>query len=156
MKIKQVSSSRGFGSIAAFSLIEAVVSMGLFGTVAAALLSGFTGGFFTMQMARENQRATQIILEKTETIRLYNWDQVNTPGFIPTSFIATYDPQGTNSPNQIIYNGTLTIANVPINASYSNDMRQVTVTLAWKTGSVNRSRSYTTYIGRNGIQDYVY
>ena len=130
--------------------------MGLFGTVAAALLSGFTGGFFTMQLARENQRATQIILEKTETIRLYNWDQVNTPGFIPATFTATYDPQGTNGANQIIYNGTLTIANAAINASYSNDMRQVTINLAWKTGSVDRSRSYTTFIGRNGIQDYVY
>ena len=154
MKIQRVAFS--VRSRAAFSLIETVVGIGIMGTVATALLAGFTGGFFTMQLARENQRATQIILEKTETIRLYNWDQVNTPGFIPSTFTATYDPQATNSSSGTVYNGTLTITDAPINASYSNDMKQVTVTLTWKTGDVDRSRSYKTYISRNGIQNYIY
>ena len=154
MKIKQVACASR--SIAAFSLIETVVGIGIFVIVATALLAGFTGGFFTMQLARENQRATQIILEKTETIRLYTWDQVNSNSFIPTTFTATYDPQFTNSSVGTVYNGTLVITNSPINTSYSNDMKQVTVTLTWKTGKVDRSRSYTTFIGRNGIQDYVY
>ena len=154
MKLKKVvCSSR---SLAAFSLIETVVGIGIFGIVATALLAGFTGGFFTMQLARENQRASQIILEKTETIRLYTWDQVNSNGFIPTTFTATYDPQATNSSVGTTYNGTLVIAHSPINTSYSDDIKQVTVTLTWKTGNVNRSRSYTTFIGRNGIQDYIY
>lgn len=156
MKIKQVARSKGFRSIMAFSLVETVVGMGIMGVATLALLSGFTGGFFTMEMARENQRATQIILEKTETIRLYSWDQVNSNGFIPSTFTASYDPQsGTNS-SGTVYHGTLIITNAPINASYSNDMKQVIVTLTWKTGNVDRSRTYTTFIGRNGIQNYIY
>ncbi len=35
-------------------------------------------------------------------------------------------------------------------------MRACTVTLNWKTGSIPRSRSVTTYIARDGIQNYVY
>src|SRR6266487_2661671 len=96
MKIK-VSLSRIRSKLAAFSLVEVTVGLGIIGTVVGAMLSGIMTGTFTMRMARENLRATQIMLEKVETIRLYSWDQVNNKnGFnIPTDFTATYDPQGT-------------------------------------------------------------
>lgn len=140
--------------MAAFSIVEVTVGMGVVATSMAALFSGFTTGFFTMQMARENLRATQIMLEKTETLRLYSWDQINTPGFIPATFTNTYDP---NSQNKgVAYSGTLTVANAPISSSYSNNMKQVTVTVNWATGSLNRSRTLTTYVARNGLQSYIY
>ena len=153
MKIKQGIRSR---SRAAFSLVETVVGLGITGVAGMALLTGFTGGFFTMELARENQRATQIILEKTETIRLYSWDQVNSNGFIPRTFTASYDPQAANNSTGTIYTGTLIITNAPINASYSNDMKLVIVALNWRTGNVDRRRTYKTFIGRNGIQNYIY
>lgn len=140
--------------IAAFSIIEVTVGMGVVGTSMAALFSGFTTGFFTMQMARENLRATQIMLEKTETLRLYSWEQINTPGFIPAAFTNSYDPNAQNK--GVNYAGTLTVANAPISSSYSNNMKQVTVTVNWTTGSLNRSRSLTTYVARNGLQSYIY
>src|SRR3954454_12299018 len=126
MKIKLSLLSRRRRKLAAFSLIEATVGMGIIGTVLGAMLSGVTTGTFTMRMARENLRATQIMLEKVETIRLYSWDQINRTGFIPNTFTNTYDPMGTPSVG-LTYNGTLTIAAAPITSSYSNDMRMVTV-----------------------------
>jgi type II secretory pathway pseudopilin PulG len=146
--------SKGVGAQSGFSLIEAAVSMGIMGTVVGALLSGFGTGMFTMQMARENLRATQIMLERMETIRLYSWDQINTPGFVSTNFTATYDPQSTNSGT--VYTGTLVITNAPVTSTYSNDMKMFTVTLNWKTGSLKRSRQFSTYISRYGLQDYIY
>jgi len=156
MKIKQSMSSRFRRSLAAFSLIEVTVGMGVMGTVVGALLTGITGGFFTMRMARENLRATQIILEKVETIRLYSWDQINQPGFIPPDFFASYDPNGGTNGQGVIYTGSLTITNAPIASSYSSDMRMVTVRLNWKTGSIDRSREFSSYISRYGLQDYIY
>lgn len=162
MKIKLSLLSRLRRKVAAFSLVEAVVGMGLLGTVVGALLTGFTSGFFTMQMARENLRATQILLEKMETIRLYSWDDLtntnyNNTGkpFIPATFEAHYDPQSTNSPG-ITYYGTMTIVNAPINATYKTDMKLVTVKVKWKTGDINREREFSSYIARYGLQDYVY
>src|SRR6266705_5208440 len=93
MKIK-VSLSRIRSKLAAFSLVEVTVGLGIIGAVVGAMLSGIMTGTFTMRMARENLRATQIMLEKVETIRLYSWDQVNRSGFIPSDFVATYYPQG--------------------------------------------------------------
>ena len=138
----------------AFSLVEVTIGMGIIGTSAVALFAGFTSGFFNMEMARENLRATQIMLEKTETIRLYSWDQINMAGFVPATFSAPYDPNSTNS--GIIYNGRLIVSGCPLPVSYSNDMRQITVSLNWRTGNLDRSRTFTTYIARNGLQNYIY
>jgi len=94
MKIKLSTSSLVRQKLAGFSLIEATIGLGIIGTVVGAMLSGIANGTFTMRMARENLRATQIMLEKVETIRLYSWDQINSNGFIPTTFTNLYDPQG--------------------------------------------------------------
>jgi len=155
MKIKQIIFPRSSRSRSAFSLVEVTIGMGIIGTVIVGLFSGFSSGFFTMRMARENLRATQIMLEKVETIRLYSWDQINTAGFIPATFSATYDPQATNSQG-LTYSGTMTISDAPIGSSYSNDMKLVTVRVDWKTGGVDRSREFSTYVARNGLQSYIY
>jgi|SRR6185436_19423159 type II secretory pathway pseudopilin PulG len=153
MKVKQLISRKR--RQAAFSLVEVTVAMGVIGTTAGAMLTGIAGGFFTMQLARENVRATQILLEKVETIRLYDWDQINTPGFIPTNFVSAYDP---NSSNQgLNYRGTLTIGDATsVTSSYASEMKQVTVRLDWKTGNLDRTRTFTTFISRDGLQNYIY
>jgi hypothetical protein len=159
MKIKNLvrnPSRRQIRSLGGFSLAEVTVGMGVIGTSVVALFSGFTSGFFTMQMARENLRATQIMLEKTETLRLYSWDQINTPGFVPTTFLSPYDPNSTNGNTGIMYQGTFTISPVTLATAYSDDMKLVTVGLTWKTGSLPRTRTFTTYIARNGLQNYIY
>jgi hypothetical protein len=130
--------------------------MGVIGMTSAALFSGFTSGLFTMQMARENLRATQIMLEKMETIRLYHWDQIGTPGFVATNFTEAYDPQSTSTNQGIIYSGTVNISNAPFTNSYSANVKKVTVRVAWKTGELNRSREFTTFVARDGLQDYIF
>ena len=155
MKVKQFISSQKRRLQAAFTLAEATVAMGILGTTGLAMMTGIANGFFTMQLARENVRATQILLEKVETIRLYNWDQITTPGFIPTNFVSLYDPNSTNG-SGVNYQGSLTISDVPITASYAADMKQVTVRLDWKTGNLNRARTFTTFIARDGLQNYIY
>jgi type II secretory pathway pseudopilin PulG len=155
MKIELSRPLRLRRKLAAFSLIEATVGMAVMGTVIGAMLSGITTGTFTMRMARENLRATQIMLEKVETIRLYSWDQINSNGFIPTSFTNTYDPQGLPDVG-LSYIGTMTIVPAPISSSYSNDMRKITVHLSWQTRGLQRDREFSSYISRNGLQDYIY
>ncbi len=156
MKIRRSLLARIRSCQAAFSLAEATVGMGIVGMLVAAILSGFTSGIFTMHMARENLRATQIMLERMETIRLYSWDQVNSNGFITTNFTAKYDPDPNAASSGVIYNGFITISPVPLASSYSNDMKLVTVRVEWTTGAINRSREFSSYISRDGLQNYIY
>lgn len=155
MRIEISRSSRARRKLAAFSLVETAVGMAVIGAVLGAMLSGIVTGTFTMRLARENLRATQIMLEKVETIRLYSWDQVTT-NFIPSSFTNVYDPVAPTGQQGLAYIGTLTIGPAPFNCSYSDSVRQVTVNLNWQTGGLQRNRTFTSLIARNGLQDYIY
>jgi type II secretory pathway pseudopilin PulG len=140
------------------TLVDVVMAIALLGVMASGIFGSFRYGYFTLQLLRENQRATQILLEKVETLRLYSWDQVNTPGFIPTNLpLEDYDPQAPVGQRGVTYYGTVTApTNVPFSTSYSTNLRQLTVTLTWTTRDIPHTRSLTTYIAKDGIQNYVY
>ena len=141
---------------AAFGLMESMFGVVVMGIVFIALYSGMAKGFQSVRSARENLRATQILLEKFETLRLYNWEQVNTTNYIPLKFTNHYilHPKGAGT----IYYGTVNIANPPLAATepYRDDMRAVTINLSWQSGSATRTRSFTSFVARYGIQHYVY
>ena len=127
-------------------MVEVIVALGVLAVMVAGILGSFKYGFFVMQSVRENQRATQIMLAKFETIRLYRWDQVNSNGFIPTTFTDVYDPQGPAGQQGATYTGTVTVTNCgsPISTtSYATNMRQCTISLRWTTGSMWSNNSLT-------------
>jgi hypothetical protein len=136
------------------SIIETLVAMTGLSIVAVAIFCGIGSGMLAVSMARENSRATQILLEKVETIRLYNWDQLSLSGFIPSTFTAPYDPQSTSG--SLLYHGTFTINPALLNTSYSNDLKLITVNVSWKSGEVLRQRQMSTYFSRYGLQSYIY
>ncbi len=144
-------------SVRAMTLVDVVMGVAVLGIMAGAVLGSLRFGFFTLQMVRENQRATQIILEKLETIRLYSWDQVTAPtNFIPRTFNDVYDPTAPADSQGVTYAGTVSVDDFPISTTYSTNMRQLTVTLNWTTRTILRSRTFTTYISKDGLQNYVY
>jgi len=139
------------------TIVEIVISTCILAILATGLIGCFTYGFYIMELARENQRATQIILEKFETVRLYNWDQVLTPGFIPTTFEDIYDPQAGAGSEGIAYHGTVTVTNVPFNTSYSSNMRELVISLTWTSSrNLTRTRTMSTFVAKDGVQNYVY
>lgn len=141
---------------AAFTLVELMVSMAIIGIVVLAIYGAISSGVTSIRMARENLRATQILIEKMEGLRLYTWGQLNTPGFVPTSFVVPYDALSTNLNAGVRYYGTVVITDYPHNTSYAADMRLVKVSLRWHTGGLARSREFSTYVSESGIQNYLY
>jgi len=147
-----------FARAGAFSLVEVLMGSALGSIVFVSLYTGFSSGFGMIRLNRENLRATQIMQDKMETIRLYNWDQVCSNGFIPTKFTAPfYAAQAfTNDTGGFLYYGTLAITNAPVLESYGADLRMVTVQLVWTNGMVARQREMKTFVSRYGMQNYVY
>lgn len=139
----------------AYSMMEILVAVVVLAIMFVSLYSGFSAGFAVVQMARENLRATQILQEKMETIRLYTWEQINTPGFLPTNFVENFYSVGTNK-SSMVYTGVVTIANAPITESYSNELKSVNIRLQWVSAKVLRTREMQTYVTRNGLQNYIY
>lgn len=136
-------------------MVEILVATTVLAIMFVSLYSGFSAGFAVIQLARENLRATQILQEKMETIRLYTWDQINTPGFMPTNFVESFYSVGTNS-SSMTYTGRVTIANAPVTESYSNELKLVNIRLQWLSADVLRTREMQTYVTRHGLQNYIY
>jgi hypothetical protein len=158
MKIKQCGSG-GFDRPEAFALVEVILASGLVIFLFASLYLGISFGFSVTDFERQNLRATQIILERMEGLRLLNWNQLTDTALNPTTFSQPYYPAiGSNSASGVTYTGRLDVSSVSLNppASYSTNMKQVTVTLTWCSGSVTRTRTLSTYASKNGIQNYIY
>lgn len=144
-----------------------MVGVAVFGVTCVSLYAGVTFGFNSVRLARENLRATQILVEKMEVIRLYNWDEITEPGFIPATFQATYAPGATVTTVQgnketvtpaegVIYYGTITVTNAPMWENYRQKVKLVNLEVRWTTGSLSRSRKLQTLVTWDGLQSYVY
>ena len=70
----------------------------ILGFVATSLYGAFSAGFCVIQSTRENLRATQILVQKMEAVRLFTWSQVaDTTNYLKATFTEPYDPLGTNN-----------------------------------------------------------
>jgi len=148
----------------AFTLAEVLVSVAVMLIAFASLYAAMSSGFIVTKASRENLRATQIMLERLEGIRLYNWDQLCYSNMIPATFTTYYYPSITNGQSKgITYKGTMSVgaANLNPTATYADRMRAITVTVYWTNTSFSgaarvHQRSMKTYSARDGVQNYVY
>ena len=156
---------RGDYGQAAYTLIEVVVGAAILGFVATTLYGAFAAGFVVIQSTRENLRATQIMVQKLEAVRLFTWSQINdTNNYLKPLFVEAYDPLGTNSNSGgAKYTGYLR-AEVPavgdLPEAYRTNMRTLTVSLYWTNyngaKAILHQREMQTRVARNGMQNYIW
>ena len=153
----QIKTREMYSALGGSVIVEALMSVAIIGITGGGLLSSFGYGFMAMQMVRENQRATQIILEKVETVRLYSWDQLMTPNFVPPEFAEAFDPQAAPGAQGTTFNGTVTITNAASGTSYNSNLREIIITVTWNSiNNQQRSRKLSTLVAKDGLQNYVY
>ena len=80
----QITSSNKRGR--AFTLTEVLMSVAVLGVMLVSLYLAFSAGFTEIRVARENLRATQVLVQRAETLRLYTWTQLNDPAYFKTNF----------------------------------------------------------------------
>lgn len=136
-----------------------MMGVGVIGIMSVSLYAGLSFGFAQIHLSREEERATQILAERMEVVRLLSWDQlVNLPGYVPTKFKASYSiANPTQTPtNSMIYSGTVVVTNAPVSESYSNNLRMVQIRVTWQSCNRSHQRTMTTLVSRYGLQNYVY
>lgn len=141
----------------AFTIPEVVIAAVLLAFSWIALNSAITNAYMIVRSARENLRATQIMVEKTEQLRMYNWNQI----LALTSVQSTnyFDPSSNTPP---VYTVTVSAPQIPANlgaVSYQNDMRTFIVSVSWYTynGKTNvfHTDSMQTHVAHLGMNSYV-
>ena len=140
-----------------FSLVEVLIAFGVGGIVFVTLYAGLARGFSAVDSAHQYLRATQILTEKLEVIRLYSWSQINTPGFIPATFTDYYHPSTNGGNNSgIAYSGTIILTNAAVQTPYTNSMRRVIAQINWVRGGVTNQQRMETFVSQYGVQNYIY
>jgi len=152
-------------SKSAYTFIEVLVASTILGFVGASLCWGLMAGNNLIQSSRENLRATQILLQKMEAIRLFTWSQINNPtNYLTSNFLEDYDPlSATNGCGGAKYQ-CLISASIPapgeLPEAYRTNMRTITVTLFWTNynagSAVIKKREMQTRVARNGMQNYIW
>jgi Tfp pilus assembly protein PilV len=148
----KISLKQGYGKgLQAFTLVDAMVGMGVLGVSLLSLFGSFSFGFNVVKLSREDIRATQLIHEKMETIRLYNWTQILLASSKATPF---YEGLGDGDTN--FFKGQILITNVNFTEAYKADLRQVIVSIDWTNNGVKCSRSVRTLVSHYGLQNYIF
>ncbi|HWX19616.1 MAG TPA: type II secretion system protein [Candidatus Binatia bacterium] len=148
-----------------YTFIEVLVATAILGFAGASVYWGLAAGNSLIQCTRENLRATQVMVQKMEAIRLLTWSQVgDTNNYLTSNFVEVYDPLGsTNSSGGAKYRcyvsaSTPAVGELP--EAYRTNMRTITVTLYWTNYSgaaaVVHKREMQTRVARNGMQNYIW
>src|SRR5947207_9966580 len=96
-----------------FTLVEVMFAAAIVGGLVVALYAALGSSVPMLQAIQENEQVTQILSEKMDVVRLYNWPQITNRAepFVPTAFIVGVEPWNTNS--RPYYTGTISIAQAP-------------------------------------------
>jgi prepilin-type N-terminal cleavage/methylation domain-containing protein len=164
MPMSQTKQGRGERSCrsAGYTLVEVLCAVMIAAIAAAVLFVGFDNGFAILRTTREDMRATQILMQKTEAVRLCTWQQLTNVNNVGV-FKEYYFPAGTTNPGTL-YVGRITTtgaaANVPNSAVYKGNLHLVTITLAWTNFVGNKlvahSRQMQTLSAKYGMQNYLF
>jgi prepilin-type N-terminal cleavage/methylation domain-containing protein len=170
MKIGQNVSRIARRSLQGFTLIEAMISLLIISFLVVSLSAGIGYGFKTDQLVREDARATQILNEKIDKLRLCTWEQLRDRNYMADNFYCAFNPEdaelgdegvtnlkgaGRWKRQDLNYEGKITLTNGPSDVVYGTNMMGVTVSLEWTSSTgLKRQRSMTTYVAKYGIQNY--
>jgi Tfp pilus assembly protein PilV len=147
-----------------FTLVEVLIGGGVLAVVFISIFSILTVGMFASQTSRENLRATQIMMDKMEGLRLYNPAELTnnallapafTNWFYETNVAGSTEVRGSG----IEYDGAVSISAVPFSNAYSSNMVQVTITLSWVSNgeaAMAHTRTMSTFFSQHGMANYVY
>lgn len=146
---------------AAFTLVEVAVAAALLGVVMASFFACLGSGLAIVNTSRQDLRATQILTQKTEAVRLCTWSELHS---LPSTFQDLYyDSGSTNGNPGVTYYGTITVGPatcIPIGSLYYSNIALVTISLDWTNYDGGRpvahNRSMQTLVGYYGLVNYIY
>ena len=138
-----------------YTLVEVLFAILIASITAGVLFTAFDNGFALLRTTREDLRATEILLQRTEAVRLFTWQDLTNSA---TTFTEYYSP---SSSGTLTNKGTLyTITVDPLGTppfSYSGDLHLVTITVSWADGKtgLSHSRQMQTLSAQYGMQGFL-
>jgi hypothetical protein len=122
--------------------------------VIGALYTGFGSGFSILRTTREDLRATQILINRMERVRVCTWSRLTDPLVNPPVSTEYFDSANQRMPYTVTYRATLpAVGSMP--EAYRADMMLINVDVTWTSGRTPHRRSMQTHVARYGMQSYI-
>ena len=136
-----------------FTLIEVMMATFVLVLIFLSTLAAIQQGFRMLDTARNTTLAGQVIQSEIEDLRLRPWISMPASGTIDlATSIGTGLSQTERAALASRFTATRTIVGMP---GRETDFKRVTVSVAWNDYSGrSHTRSYETFLGRNGLSDY--
>ena len=150
--------NKGAGTRASgFTLAESMVAVAMGAVLLTALYGGITFSYGTIKLSREDLRATQVLVEQMEKLRLTPYANLgnfttNIPfgngstGAFYTISIATAAPTASDLVSPGVSNPQV---------YYTDSMLRITATATWTNSNIQRTRILQTFAAKKGIQGYI-
>lgn len=146
----------------AFSMAETVVAVAVFAIMFASFFGGLSLSISMVQSARETVRATQIMSEQMDTLRLKRWDQIDQLN--GTKYYPSFNPISSNVPFSggagLTYTAKVSVINgssfITNSESYKDNIKMVSIELTWKSRKLLHKTEMTTFVSQYGLQTYIY
>lgn len=145
---------------AGYTLVEVMVAAALLGIMLVVFFTGFAQGYLNLNTARQDLRATQILTQKTEAVRLCTWAELTN---LPPTFVDYYTENTSTNSDKTTYYGTIFIenpTNISSGVSYYSKIKLVTIGVTWTNYVYNRPvphhRQMQTMAARDGMVNYLY
>lgn len=141
----------------AFTIAEAMVAAVLVGFAWISLGAAIGMSLSLVQANREDLRATQIMVQKMEQLRLYNWAELQNTAYVKPEFKEYFDSARNTAP---LYSGNVTVSLDPPNfpANYQNKVLSVTVSISWTSynggHATTHKRQMQTYVAQYGMNTF--
>jgi prepilin-type N-terminal cleavage/methylation domain-containing protein len=154
MRVDSASKVSPRNRISAFTLPEVLVAIGISSLMLSALYASFTFGYTEVKMCRQELRATQIMVEQMEMVRLL--PITNLVNFTTNVYADPIDQSAGGGGT--VYSMKFTTNKVVMSGvNYQvNNMRLITATVTWTNGNIIRTNTMQTFFAKNGLQTYVY
>jgi len=142
----------------AFSLLEVMLAGTVLALAITTALTTIQRAFLSLDTARNLTTAGQILQCEMEKLRMRPWAIVGAYPLTTSPEIMTMDPAfASNAAVNGRFKLYREVTDVPVPTGSTLAMRKVTFTVTWTNyDGRSLSRFYTTYYGKEGLNDYYY
>jgi type II secretory pathway pseudopilin PulG len=133
--------------VAAFTLVEVIMSSAIFGLIFASVATALAQGYTIIENARDNAHINQILQSEVENVRSMNWDDLNAM------------PDWERIQQQAGF--ATSISDRFVCERFINERRvgqkEIILTITWTDRrQTNHFRKFVTYYTKEGMYDYQY
>jgi type II secretory pathway pseudopilin PulG len=134
-----------------FLLIEVLVAIFILAIAGLGIQRLLLMSFQLSSATQEECRAMEILQEQMDLMRMYSWEQLNDPRFVPNNFKTALFPESGRPEAR----GKIWVKKPNLQESYRNEILEVEVELSWDSKGIIKVRTARTWITRNGLNSYI-